>query len=46
MLFKKQLPSGACFWYYVYCIFSLGLPYLMKIVIMKAIIDVQEKSEK
>lgn len=45
-MIRKQLPSGACFWYYLWCVLTLGTPYLMKILIMKAIIDVQEKAEK
>ncbi|MFZ4773425.1 MAG: hypothetical protein ACOYK9_05490 [Chlamydiia bacterium] len=45
-MFKKKLPSGARFWYYLYCVLTLGMPYLTKIVIMKAIIDAQEKTEK
>jgi hypothetical protein len=40
---RKQLPIGAMLWYVVLNIFSLGAPYFLKIIIMKALIDSQER---
>lgn len=40
---RKQLPLGANLWYLLANIVTLGAPYFVKIVIMKALIDAQER---
>ena len=42
-MIKKHLNDGTLAWYYILCIFTFGLPYFTKIIIMKAIVDSQER---
>jgi hypothetical protein len=41
---KKHMPDGAYIWYLIFCVVTLGGAYFLKTVIMKAIIDSQERS--
>lgn len=43
MAVKSSLPDISEGWYYVLCFITLGAAYFLKIVIMKAIIDSQQK---
>lgn len=40
---RRELPGGSEFWWIILCICTLGGCYFLKLVIMKAIIDAQEK---
>jgi hypothetical protein len=40
---KSHLGDGTLCWYYIICVLTLGAPYFLKIIIMKAIVDSQEK---
>ena len=42
---KPKLSGGDQIWYYLFCIFSVGIAFYLRVIITKAICDALEKED-